>query len=64
MVKKLFENFWMCFGLMLLIAISDLIGLGTIDKLGRQWNVGLGFIIAFAYFVWFIIRFMTVKDEK
>ena len=60
-MKKIFENFWMIFGLMLLVSVADLIGLGTIDKFGRHWDVGAGFILTFALFLWWCIRQMTKK---
>jgi hypothetical protein len=77
MVKKLFENFWIKFGLMMLCAIADLVGLtvyygeqaemtkiAMTEKATHSLNIGFGFIIAFAYFLWWTIRQMTVKDKK
>ena len=54
-MKNLFNNFWITFGLMLLVAIADLIALPT------DIQFGLGFVITFAYFIWWIIRKMSGK---
>ena len=55
-MNKLFSNFWVTFGLMLLVAIADLIALPT------KIEFGLGFILTFGYFLWFVIRKMTEKQ--
>ena len=55
-MKKLFLNFWITFGLMLLVAIADLIALPTVAQFG------LGFVLTFGYFLWWIIRQMTKKE--
>ena len=55
MINKLFSNFWLTFGLMLLVAVADLIALPT------EIEFGLGFVLTFGYFVWWIIRKMTGK---
>lgn len=54
-MNKLFSNFWITFGLMLLVAVADLIGLPT------KIQFGAGFVITFAYFFWWIIRKMAGK---
>ena len=56
MITKLFMNFWITFGLMLLVSVADLIGLPT------KIQFGAGFVITFAYFLWFVIRKMTDKQ--
>jgi len=59
MMKKLFEilfnRFWINFALMMGIAILDLIGLTS------KLNFGVGFVIAFLYFIGFIVYNMTKK---
>lgn len=49
-MKDLFESFKKSFpwilGSVIVTAILDLIGLGTVDAAGKQWNIGLGFILA------------------
>lgn len=49
-MKKIWEAFkthfaWIL-GAVLITAILDLIGLGTVDAAGKQWDIGLGFILA------------------
>lgn len=56
MIAKMFSNFWITFGLMLLVSVADLIGLPT------KIQFGAGFMITFAYFLWFVIRKMTDKQ--
>lgn len=46
---KIFNNFWITLGLMLLVAIADLIALPT------KIEFGAGFVITMAYFVWWMI---------
>jgi hypothetical protein len=58
--EKIFERVALNLVLMFGIAILDLIGLGSKDGRG----IGLGFIVAFLYFVGFIIYNMTKKDGK
>jgi len=60
-MKKIFENFWLLFAAMMLVAIVDLIGLGTIDAAGKQWDFGAGFVLTGAFFFWWIIRKMRGK---
>jgi hypothetical protein len=45
-MKKLFENFWLIFLVMLGTAILDLIGLTF-----RDADFGAGFVLAFLYFM-------------
>jgi len=52
----LFNRFWVNFALMLGIAILDLIGLTS------KMNFGIGFVIAFLYFIGFIVYNMTKKE--
>jgi len=48
-MKKLFKSFWVTFGLMLLVAIADLIALPT------KIQFGAGFVLTMIYFiVWMI----------
>ena len=55
-MSKLFLNFWITFGLMLLVAIADLIALPT------KIEFGLGFVLTVGYFLWFVIRKITDKQ--
>ncbi len=56
-MTKLFANFWITFGLMLLVTVADLVALPT------KIQFGLGFVLTIAYFAWWIIRKMTSKNE-
>ena len=54
-MKALFESFkksypWIM-GAVFFTAILDLIGLGTIDAAGKQWDIGLGFILGVILFM-------------
>lgn len=60
-MKKIWENFWLIFAVMLLVSIVDLIGLGTVDAAGKQWDFGAGFVLTFLFFGWWIIRKMSGK---
>ena len=54
-MKKIFEQFWLIFGVMLGIAILDLIFLPTL-------GIGAGFICAFLYFTAWIIYQWRKKE--
>lgn len=54
-MEKLFESFWVTFGLMLLVAVADLI------FLTMKIQFALGFVITFTYFFIWIIRKMKGK---
>lgn len=62
-MKKLISMRWYLFAAVLITAVLDLIGLGTIDKYGKQWNVGLGFILAFVIFVLIMVYTWKNWDE-
>lgn len=49
-MKTLFLNFWVTCGLMMLVAIADLIALPIS-------NFGAGFVIAFVYFIVGLFQF-------
>jgi hypothetical protein len=58
MKEKLFLNFWVTFGFMLLVAVADLIALPT------KIEFGAGFVITFIYFCFGIFQYTKTWGIK